>query len=40
MTIDADLQRHRDNWNGFTQFVKWGTTAVIIVLVGMAIFLL
>ena len=40
MTFDADYQRHRQNWIGFTKFVKYGTSAVILVLVLMAIFLL
>jgi hypothetical protein len=40
MTIDADLQRHRQIWNGFTQFLKIGTIAVVVVLAGMALFLL
>jgi hypothetical protein len=40
MTFDADYQRHRQNWIGFTQFVKYGTSAVIIILILMAIFLL
>ena len=40
MTIDAELQRHRETWHGFTQFLKFGTAAVILLLVGMAIFLL
>jgi len=40
MTFDAEYQRHRQDWIGFTQFVKYGTGAVIVVLIGMAIFLL
>jgi hypothetical protein len=40
MTIDAELQRHRETWHGFTQFIKYSTIAVIILLVGMALFLL
>lgn len=40
MTIDAELQRHRQDWDGFTKFVKYGTSAVILVLVLMAVFLL
>jgi hypothetical protein len=40
MTIDAELQRHKATWHGFTQFLKFGMTAVIIILAGMAIFLL
>jgi hypothetical protein len=33
-------QDHKDTWNNFTKFVLWGTVAVIVVLVLMAIFLL
>jgi len=33
-------QDHKDTWSNFTKFVLWGTVAVIIVLVLMAIFLL
>jgi len=40
MTFDAEYQRHRQDWIGFTQFVKYGTGAVIVLLIGMAIFLL
>jgi aa3 type cytochrome c oxidase subunit IV len=40
MTIDAELQRHKETWDGFTQFLKYGTSVVILVLVLMAIFLL
>jgi len=35
-----DDQNHKDTWSNFTQFVLWGTVAVIVVLVLMAIFLL
>ena len=31
---------HKETWNNFTKFVLWGTVAVVIVLVLMAIFLL
>lgn len=40
MTIDSELQRHRETWHGFTQFVKYGSAAVAIILILMAIFLL
>lgn len=40
MTIDAELQRHRETWVGFTHFIKYGTSAVVLVLVLMAVFLL
>ena len=35
-----DNQSHKNTWNNFTKFVLWGTIAVIVVLVLMAIFLL
>ena len=35
-----DNENHKNTWNNFTKFVLWGTVAVIIVLVLMAMFLL
>jgi len=35
-----DDQNHKNTWNNFTKFVLWGTVAVVIILVLMAIFLL
>ena len=35
-----DNDSHKNTWNNFTKFVTWGTIAVIVVLVLMAIFLL
>jgi len=35
-----DTKNHKDTWNTFTKYVLWGTVAVIVVLVLMAIFLL
>ena len=35
-----DYKNHKNTWNNFTKLVLWGTVAVIIVLVLMAIFLL
>ncbi|HZS82078.1 MAG TPA: aa3-type cytochrome c oxidase subunit IV [Stellaceae bacterium] len=40
MTIDAELQRHKETWHGFTTFLKLGTAAVVVTLILMAIFLL
>ena len=40
MTIDAEFQRHKRTWIGFTHFLKYGTSAVIVILALMAIFLL
>jgi hypothetical protein len=39
MTPDIELERHKRTWHGFTQFLKIGSAIVIIVLAGMAIFL-
>ena len=35
-----DNDNHKNTWINFTKFVLWGTVAVIIILVLMAIFLL
>ena len=35
-----DNQDHKDTWNNFTKFVLWGTIAVIIILIVLAITLL
>ena len=35
-----DNESHKNTWNNFTKFVLWGTIAVILVMVLMAIFLL
>ena len=38
--IDPELERHRETWIGFTRFLRYGLALIIIVLIGMAIFLL
>jgi hypothetical protein len=35
-----DNENHKNTWSNFTKFVLWGTVAVILILVLMAIFLL
>ena len=35
-----DNENHKKTWNNFTKFVLWGTVAVVLVLVLMALFLL
>jgi hypothetical protein len=35
-----DNENHKNTWNNFTKFVLWGTAAVILILILMAIFLL
>jgi hypothetical protein len=39
-TMDAETERHRQTWVGFCRFVKIMTTIIVLILVGMAIFLL
>jgi hypothetical protein len=38
--IDPEFERHRQTWIGFTRFIRYALALVIIVLIGMAIFLL
>jgi hypothetical protein len=39
MTMDAEVERHRQFWVSFTNFLKWGTVSVIVLLALLAIFL-
>lgn len=39
-TMDAETERHQQTWLGFVRFMKIMTTIVVLILVGMAIFLL
>jgi hypothetical protein len=38
MAMDAEVERHRQNWLGFAKFLRWGTTFVVLVLILLAIF--
>jgi hypothetical protein len=38
--IDPELERHRETWMGFTRFIRYALALIVIVLIGMAIFLL
>jgi hypothetical protein len=40
MTMDQELQRHKEVWIGFTRLLKWGIAIVVITLLLMAFFLL
>jgi hypothetical protein len=41
MTVmDAELERHRQTWIGFTWFLKISILVIVVTLAGMAIFLL
>lgn len=39
-TADAEFERHRQTWLGFCRFTKIMIVAIVLILVGMAIFLL
>ena len=38
--IDPEFERHRRTWIGFTRLIKISVVVIVIILVGMAIFLL
>ena len=40
MAMDQEYQRHLQMWHGFARLMRWALGLVILVLVGMAIFLL
>jgi hypothetical protein len=39
-TMDGETKRHQETWLGFVRFMKIMVTVVVLILVGMAIFLL
>jgi hypothetical protein len=39
-TMDPEFERHRQTWIGFTRLIKAALVAIVVILVGMAIFLL
>jgi hypothetical protein len=39
-TVDAEVERHRQIWLGFCRFMRIMIAVVILILLGMAIFLL
>ena len=38
--VDPEFERHRQTWIGFTRLIRYALAVIIIVLIGMAIFLL
>ena len=40
MAQDQMLEEHRRQWHGFVKLMAWSLAGVVVVLVGMAIFLL
>ena len=39
-TLDPELERHRETWLGFVRFMKIMIVVIVLILGGMAIFLL
>jgi hypothetical protein len=39
-TMDAETERHRQTWLGFVRFMKIMVVLIVLILSGMAIFLL
>jgi len=40
MTMDQELQRHKEVWIGFTRLLKWAIAAIVVILLLLAFFLL
>jgi hypothetical protein len=40
MAIDQEYQRHLHGWLAFARLLRWAVAAIVIVLIGMAYFLL
>ena len=40
MAIDQELERHKETWLGFTRLLRWSIALIVILLLGMAAFLL
>ena len=38
-TVDPEFERHRRTWIGFTWFIKISLLTVVLILAGMALFL-
>ena len=38
--VDPEFERHRSTWIGFTWFIKISILVIVLILAGMAIFLL
>ena len=38
--VDPDFERHRRTWIGFTWFIKISLLVVVLILIGMALFLI
>jgi Bacterial aa3 type cytochrome c oxidase subunit IV len=39
MAVDQELLRHRETWLGFARLLRWSVAIIVIILIGMALFL-
>ena len=39
-TMDAETARHQETWVGFCRFMRIMVTVIVLILIGMALFLL
>ena len=39
-TMDAETRRHLETWQGFCRFMRIMVVVIVLILIGMAIFLL
>ena len=37
--VDPDYEQHRQTWLGFTRLIRYALAVIVIILIGMAIFL-
>lgn len=40
MATDQEVLRHEETWHGFTRLIKWAIAVAVVMLGGMALFLL
>jgi hypothetical protein len=38
--VDPEFERHRRTWIGFIRFIKYSLLVIVLILIGMALFLL
>jgi hypothetical protein len=40
MSLNQEVQRHRETWLGFARLMRWTVALIVIILIGMALFLI
>jgi IS5 family transposase len=38
--VDPEFEHHRQTWLGFTRLIRYALAVIVLILIGMAIFLL